>query len=264
MQSKKKAFRKDKRGASPAISMVIITAATVVLVMISGSYGFLILERQKASAEFDVVAKSFLTLDDAVKDIAWDRGGSRSVRFTTSYYGALALLPDNRSLQIQVAEYPVTYTLSTGVVKYTVPTNYISFGDGYSSFMTGTDSSVVSSTSESFSQLVANQETGYLTLTLNYRVRVTEEGPYPLANYVDILMIRLNCTKLPYLTGEFDVVVRNVAVTTLPLGPFPAGGSVATFSVSADEGAENTVSVALNSGLPVIFNLIVADVRVSP
>ena len=263
MQSKKKTFRKDKRGASPAISMVIITAATVVLVMISGSYGFLILERQKASAEFDVVAKSFLTLDDAIKDIAWDRGGSRSVRFTTSY-GAVALLPDSKFSQIQVAEYPVTYNLSTGVVKYTVPTNYISFGNGYSSFMTGTDSSVVSSTADSFSQLVANQESGYLTLSLNYRIRVTEEGPYPLANYVDILMIRLNCTRLPYLTGEFDIVARNVAVTTIPLGPFPAGGSVATFSVSADEGAENTVSVALNSGLPVIFNLIVADVRVSP
>jgi hypothetical protein len=263
MQSKKKAFRKDKRGASPAISMVIITAATVVLVMISGSYGFLILERQKASAEFDVVAKSFLTLDDAVKDIAWDRGGSRSVRFTTSY-GALALLPDNRSLQIQVAEYPVSYSLSTGVVKYTVPTNYISFGNGYSSFMTGSDSSVVSSTADSFSQLVANQESGYLTLTLNYRVRVNEEGPYPLANYVDILVIRLDCAKLPYLTGEFDVVARNVNVTTIPFGPFDAGRSVATVSVSTDEGAENTVSMALNSGLPVIFNLIIADVNVSP
>ena len=263
MQSKKKTFRKDKRGASPAISMVIITAATVVLVMISGSYGFLILERQKASAEFDVVAKSFLTLDDAIKDIAWDRGGSRSVRFTTSY-GAVALLPDSKFSQIQVAEYPVTYNLSTGVVKYTVPTNYISFGNGYSSFMTGTDSSVVSSTADSFSQLVANQESGYLTLSLNYRIRVTEEGPYPLANYVDILMIRLNCTRLPYLTGEFDIVARNVAVTTIPFGPFSAGGSVATVSVSTDAGPGNTVSVALNSGLPVIFNLIIADVRVSP
>ena len=263
MQSKKKAFRKDKRGASPAISMVIITAATVVLVMISGSYGFLILERQKASAEFDVVAKSFLTLDDAVKDIAWDRGGSRSVRFTTSY-GAVALLPDNKSLQIQVADYNVSYLLSTGVVKYTVPTSYISFGDGYSSFMTGSNRSVVSSTADSFSQLVANQSSGYLTLTLNYRVRVTEEGPYPLANYVDILAIRLNCTRLPYLTGEFDLVTRNIAVTTIPFGEFPAGRSVTNISVSTDGIAENPVSVPLNSKLPVIFNLIIADVRVSP
>ena len=263
MQSKKKAFRKDKRGASPAISMVIITAATVVLVMISGSYGFLILERQKASAEFDVVAKSFLTLDDAVKDIAWDRGGSRSVRFTTSY-GAVALLPDNKSLEIQVAEYNVSYKLSTGVVKYSIPTSYISFGDGYSSFMAGSDSSVISSTADSFSQLLANQESGYLTLTLNYRVRVTEEGPYPRANYVDILVIRLDCISLPYLTGEFDLVARNVAVTTKAFGPFAAGGSVATFSVSTEEGAENEVSLALNSGLETVFNLIIADVRVSP
>ena len=266
MQSKKKTFRKDKRGASPAISMVIITAATVVLVMISGSYGFLILERQKASAEFDVVAKSFLTLDDAVKDIAFDRGGSRSVRFTTSY-GAVALLPDGRDLTIQVTEpeyNDVYYKLSTGVVKYSVPTSYISFGDGYSSFMAGSDSSVISSTADSFSQLLANQESGYLTLTLNYRVRVTEEGPYPRANYVDILVIRLDCISLPYLTGEFDLVARNVAVTTKAFGPFAAGGSVATFSVSTEEGAENEVSLALNSGLETVFNLIIADVRVSP
>lgn len=264
MQSKKRTFRKDTKAASPAISMVIIVAATVVLVMISGSVAFQILERQKTSAEFDVVAKSFLTLDDAVKDVAWDRGASRSVRFTTNY-GGVALLAENKSLNIRVNEYQAEFpNLSTGVVKYSVPTNYITYGDGYNEFMTGSNTSVISSTSDSFSQLLANQHSGYLTLTLNYRIRVAEEGPSSYANYIDILMIRLNCANLPFLTGEFDLVARNIGVTTQSFGPFPAGGSSATISVSTDGGPENHVVVGLNSGLPVIFNLVIADVRVSP
>jgi hypothetical protein len=265
MQSKKRTFRKDTKAASPAISMVVIVAATVVLVMISGSVAIQILERQKTSAEFDVVAKSFLTLDDALKDVAWDRGGSRSVRFTTNY-GAVALLAENKSLNIRVNEYPDAEfpNLLTGVVKYSVSTSYITYGNGYNEFMTGSNTSVISSTSDSFSQLLANQQSGYLTLALNYRIRVAEEGPSSYANYIDILMIRLNCTNLPFLTGEFDLVARNIGVTTQSFGPFPAGRSSATVSVSTDGGPENHVVVGLNSGLPVIFNLIVADVRVSP
>ncbi len=263
MQGTNRSFRKNRRGVSPAISTVVITAATVVMVLVSGSYALQLLERQRASTEFDVAVKSILTFDDAVRDIAWDRGGSRSVRFTTNY-GALHLLQQNKSVNIRALEYSaVNQDLSTGVVRYSIPTSYLTFGNGYSSYILGNESTVVSSTAASVGQALASQELGYVNVALSYRVRVTEEGPSSLANYVDILMIRLNCATAPALIGDFDLVARNTAITSTPLGPFPAGNSTTTISVSVDGGSPNTVTLALNPNLQVIFNLIVADVRVS-
>jgi hypothetical protein len=242
--------------------MVIITAATVVLVLVSASFALQVLERQRASAEFDIMIKSILAFDDAVRDIAWDRNGSRSVRFTTNY-GSLALLPNNKSLSISVDEYPVSYSLSTGVVRYSIPSTYVTFGNEYESFILGNENAVVSSVTDSYGQVLAKQQFGVLSLTLNYRVRVMQQGPFALANYVDILVIRLNCTSLRYLTGDFDLVARNVGIATNSSNPFPADGSRATVSVSLDGFTTNSISVDLDPALPVIFNLIVADVKVS-
>jgi hypothetical protein len=257
-------FRRNRKAASPAVSMVIITAATVVLVLVSGSYAWQVLDRQKASAEFDTVTKSLVTFDDAVRDIAWDRGGSRSVRFTTNY-GNIALLPNNKTLNIKVLEPEYSsfnYDILTGVVKYSIPTSYVTFGDGYESYILGSESAVVSSITESYAQLLAAQQLGSLNVTLNYRVRVTEEGPPTVANYIDILVIRMNCTNLQYLTGDFDLVARNVAITTISK-QFNNGGSTATISVSLDGVQSEPVQVALDQSLPTVFNLIVADVKVS-
>jgi hypothetical protein len=241
--------------------MVIITAATVVLVLVSGSFALQTLERQRASAEFDIVTKSILAFDDAVRDIAWDRNGSRSVRFTT-FYGTLEGLPNNKSLSISVDEYPISYSMSTDVIQYSIPNAYVSFGNGYESFVLGNENSVVSSVTDSYGQVLTKEQFGVLSLTLNYRVRVMQQGPFALANYVDILVIRLNCTNLEILSGDFDLVARNVGITTNSSTPFPAGSS-ATVSVSLDGFANNSVSVDLDPTLPVIFNLIVADVKVS-
>jgi hypothetical protein len=91
---------KEKKAASPAISMVVITAATVMLVLIAGSFATQVLDRQQASTEFNAIQKSILALDDAVRDIAWKESASRSVRFTTSR-GTFQTISTTRSVEIK-------------------------------------------------------------------------------------------------------------------------------------------------------------------
>ncbi len=46
-----KAIRGNKKATSPAVSAVIITAVTVVLVLVAGTYAQQILERQRGNSE---------------------------------------------------------------------------------------------------------------------------------------------------------------------------------------------------------------------
>ncbi len=268
MRCKTHSLRKDRRGASPAVSMVVITAATVVLVLVSGNYALQVLERQRGSNEFDTVQKSLLTFDDALRDIAFDRGGSRSVRFTTNY-GYLELLPNSESLTVSAAEFPLLNfsTVKMGVVKYNIPTSYVTFGNGYSRYVLGNSSVAVSSATDSFGRLLASQQSGFLSLTLDYRVRVTREGPSTsisgsLVNYVDILVVRMNMSRPLSLIADFDLVARNLDINTTSQGPFTVSSpSVANVNVTLG-GVPGTIPVSLDQG-QVIFNLIVADVKVS-
>jgi len=254
---------KNRRAASPAVSMVIITAATVVMVLVSGSYAFQVLERQQAAREFETVQKSILAFDDAVRDIAWDRGGSRSVRFTTNY-GIMRLMSSSKSFQITTSQF--SYTFTTGVVKYDMPSSYFTLGNGYSSYILGDESTVVSSLADSFGQALVKQEAGFASIALNYRVRVSQEGPSTLVgstpiNYVDILVIRLNCTDLSLGSGDFDLVAKNVGLNTTSYGPYPVGNA-GTISVASDGVPTKSIQLDLENG-QVMFNLIIADVRVS-
>ena len=52
MRSNLQSLRKNRKAASPAVSAVIITAATVVLVIVSSLYALQVLTRQEAQAEF--------------------------------------------------------------------------------------------------------------------------------------------------------------------------------------------------------------------
>jgi hypothetical protein len=255
---------KNKKAASQAVSLVIITAATVVLVLVSGSYALQVLQSQQASSEFDTVQKSILTFDDAVRDIAWDRGGSRSVRFTTNY-GNMRLMSSNKSFEIN-APGGFQQNFTTAVIKYSMPSSYFTLGNGYSSYVLGNESAVVSSLTDSSCQALVTQEAGFATVALNYRVRVSREGPSTNVgstsiNYVDILLIRLNCTNISIGSGAFDLVAKNTAITTVTSNVCTVGGDD-HFRVTSDDGAYD-FPLNLSSDSKVVYNVIIADVWVT-
>jgi hypothetical protein len=256
---------KNRKAASPAISMVIITAVTVVLVLVTGNYAYQVLERQRGASEFETVKRSFLAFDDAVRDVAWDRGSSRSARFTVNY-GRLELVP-NVSLVINVPEYSVSYNLSTERVRYSTSTNYITFGNGYKSYILGDNKTVVSASTEGFGQALIEQTPDWVNILLNYRVRalstsvvnVTGEG---IVNYVDILIIKITATKWSTFIGDFDLIAKNIGITTNSSVIYDVNvNKQCTVSVSLG-GSTSSVTIGLVPG-KVVFNLVVADVLIS-
>jgi hypothetical protein len=250
---------KNKRAASPAVSMVIITAATVVMVMVASGFALSALTHQQAAAEFDTVQDSILAYDDAVRDVAWDLGGSRSVRFTTNY-GNMRLIASEKSFSITG---PVEYDFTTSVVKYQLPYGYLSLGSGYSEYILGNSDTVVSSLTDSFAQVMVNQEKDFASIALNYRVRVTREGPSTTVggvslNYVDIMIIRLSCTSVAIGSGDFDLTAKNIGLTTKSIGPISVGAGGTEITVSSD-GVNKSVTLTEGNYM---FNLIIADVQV--
>lgn len=259
MRSNTRSLRRNRRAVSPAVSTVIITAATVVLVLVAGSYATQVIERQRASSEFETVTKSMLAFDDALRDIAWDREGSRSVRFTTNY-GNMRLLPSSKTISITG---PGTFfnSCETAVVKYSMPTTQFTLGAGAESYILGDDSAVVSSLTDSVSQAIVKQESGYASISLTYRVRVARETPATSGlNYVDILVIRLNCNSLTIGSGDFDLTARNIGLDTTTSGPYSVDTAGSVISVDMGEGPD---IITLGAGTYMV-NLIIADVSVSP
>jgi len=282
MQSKSRSLRRDTKAASPAVSMVIITAATVVLVLVSSGYALQVLWRQQATAEFDAVQNSLSSFDDALRDIAWDRGGSRSVRFTTNY-GNMRLIDSSKEFTISAIGLNDTfsYEFTTSAVKYQMP-----YGYGYnagtsgneSPYILGDEKTVVSRLTDSFGQALVEQNSDFTSITLNYRVRVSEEGPIKTlepskttVNYVDIFVIRLKCVSSEIGAGDFDLVCKNIGLDTKSYGVYSIAAATGAH-ISVSDGTEpvgtepdsiNLADLSLNYGDNVVLNLIVADVRVS-
>jgi hypothetical protein len=249
--------------------MIIITAATVVLVLVASGYALQVLMLQRAAAEFDTVQNSILTFDDALRDIAWDRAGSRSIRFTTNY-GNMRLINASKNFQIEATgisgNSAFNYQFSTAVIKYQMPYGYGAVASvGPSGYILGDAITVVSRLNESLAQAVVEQTPEMTSITLNYRVRVNYEGSVEIlqpsrmtVHYYDIYVIRVKCDNLAIQSGDFDLICKNVGLQTVSYGMYKVDSNDPYVSVGPD-----TFHLGLSSGANVIFNLIIADVRVS-
>jgi len=265
--SKSSGLKKNRKAVSPAISMVIITAVTIVLVLVAGNYAYQVLERQRGTSEFDTVKKSFITFDDAIRDIAWDKSGARSARFTINY-GVLEVVPANEvkglPVNVTVIGYPeAKYAGFTGYLRYNLSTYYVTFGKGYKSYLFGDNKTIISKSTENFGAVLVEQQSMWISLSLYYRVRVSRTSVVrvgnDIVNYVEILIIKLTAIRWSVYKGDIDLAARNNAITTKSYGPYNAGNSC-TVSVSIGE-LSNTIPVNLTPG-KVVFNFVIAEVQV--
>lgn len=260
-------LERNRKAVSPAISMVIITSVTVVLVLVAGNYAYQVLERQRAASEFDAVKKSFVTFDDAIRDVAWDRNGVRSARFTINY-GVLEVIPADAArglpINVTIKEYPdAKYINFTGCLRYNLSTYYVTFGNGYRSYLFGDNKTAISKGTENFGAALIEQRSSWLSLTLYYRVKVSRTSVVQVGNdavnYVDILIIKITAARWSVYKGDIDLAARNKAITAISYGPYNAGNNC-TVSVSID-GLIDMVSVNLVPG-KVVFNFVIAEVQV--
>jgi len=258
-------FRTDDRAVSPAISMVIIVAVTTLLVLVTSSYAFQVLDRQRGASEFDAVKKAFSTFDDALRSIAWNLDGTRSARFTLSY-GHLDLVPNALPLMINVTGYSVSYSTNTGYLQYSISSNYITFGLEYQTYIIGDNKSVVTASTDTFGQAMISQDNGLVNIRLEYRVRALRTSVVnvsgTLVNYVDIMLIKTNATRTTLQTSEFDLIARNVGIFTDSRGPYTVINNQCTILVNLG-GVTGSVTIDLTLPGNVVFNFVVANVQVS-
>jgi len=269
----------NRLGVSYTISAVIITITTITLVLVTSSYAYQILEQQRGMSEFDVAKKSILAFDDAVRDVAWDLKGARSTRFTVKY-GQLELMPDNDvhglPLVVNVTGYSdASYSSYTGYVKYSMSTRYVTFGNGYLSYILGDNKTVVTKGTESFGRALIEQESGWVNIILNYRVRamktstvnVTQGSEEVRVSYVDIWIIKMKITSSSTNIGNLDLTARSSSITTISYGGSEGNGYTVVGGVCdilVQLGNESsTASISLD-GEKVVFNFVIAEIEISP
>jgi len=279
MKKPKIPFLFNRLGVSYTISAVIITVTTIALVVVASSYAYQILEQQRGRSEFDVAEKSILAFDDAVRDVAWDLKGARSTRFTVKY-GQLELMPNDvvhgLSLVVNVTDYSeASYSSYTGYVKYSMSTKYVTFGNGYQSYILGDNKTVVTKGTENFGRALIEQESGWVNLILNYRVRamktatvnVTQDSEEVRVSYVDIWIIKMKITSFSTNIGDLDLTARSSNITTISFGDSEGNGYTVVggeCNIRVQLGNESDTATISLDGDKVVFNFVIAEVQVSP
>ncbi len=261
---------KNKRAASPAISTVIITAVTVVLVLITGTYANQVLERQRGSAELETVKKSILSFDDAIRDVAWDRDSSRSVRFTVNY-GDLRLLPDALTLAVSVQGYQnASYSSTTGYVRYSISTSYVTMGEGTVIYLLGSSDTVSTESTGSAGRVCSAQTGSWINTTLSYGVKAmkiyTVQVNQTSVSYVDIWIVKLKMPSARSYINDFSLVARSPNITSISYGGADGSGynvigGQCTINVQIGNDS-SSVTIPLD-GSKVVFNFLVSEVNVS-
>lgn len=268
-------FLNNKRGVSTAISTVIITAVIITLVLVSSTFAYQILEQQKAMAEFEIAKQSILAFNDALENVArTGREAARSVRFTTEY-GHVELLPEDHpdaKALIVTAEVDganiLLYNGSSGFLKYCIKTDYVTYWEGYTSYILGDQRPLVS-TMESFGRALIEQQSSLVSITLDYRVRVmktsvinVKEGEEEVrANTVDIWIIKVKMGERSSYIYDFDLKAKCINVETNSRLEDLSGDNC---QINVELGAESDSNlISLDEVEKVVFNVIITEVLVT-
>jgi hypothetical protein len=246
---------------------MIITATTITLVLVASIYAYQILGRQRGIAEFDVAKESIVAFNDALENIAWKPQAARSARFTIEY-GYLELIPnidlkvnatvDGSALQL--------YSNVTGKIRYNIKNEYVTFGSGYKSYLMGNESVVITESTRSYGVALIEQETGWVTITLFYRVRAMRTSVVEIngedVNYVDVWVIKLVISNWYSYVHDFDLKARCLQVQSISQGPYTVTqNDTATITAKVGD-VTSSASVPLTAG-KVVFNVIIAEVQVT-
>ncbi len=156
-------------------------------------------------------------------------------------------------------------------MKYSISTNYVTFGNGYQSYILGDNKTVVTKGTESFGRALIEQETGWVNLILDYRVRAMETSTVNVGgqqvSYVDIWIIKMKITSWSTYTGNLDLTARSYNITTFSRGGSEGNGYTVVggqCNIHVQLGNESdTATISLN-GEKVVFNFVIAEIEISP
>jgi len=262
-----KAKERSRSGVSPAISTVIVTAATVVLVLVASQYAYRIMEQNRGAAEFASAKKAMLKLNDSIWYVSDKPQTSRATQFTANY-GEIMLVSNalNASVTVNVAENSKSYSITSGLIKYRISTDYVTYGGGYKEYVLGNDTLIVTRGTEDLGRIVVEQQSGCVDVVLSYRVYVaktfetTGSGGY--YTYVSVRIIKIQIPSDSIHKGELDVITKCLSLTTVSyVFNVPSDGVAAVMNVSVNGNSDSWISPPLRKGV-VVFNFIVSTVEV--
>jgi hypothetical protein len=136
---------RNNKAVSPAISTVILTAATIVMILVATSYANNYLSTKMAQNEYIANKQFMLTTGLQIDDIAWTVGRTQTIRYATTYggmqYQSLAL-----NYTFEVWDGSVWKQISantTGMVMFNMPITSYNLGNNYYEQISVSDGSFV-------------------------------------------------------------------------------------------------------------------------
>jgi hypothetical protein len=141
----RRSLSRDKKAVSPAISTVILTGVTVVLILVAMNYANGFMSMRMAENEFSANKQFMLTTGLQVDDIAWTVGRTQTSRYT-SQYGSIQFQSYALEYTVEVNDGSGWQNLSsvkTGMILYSIPVNMYTVGNGYFEYLSSTNSSFI-------------------------------------------------------------------------------------------------------------------------
>ncbi len=275
MKRSRSALLRDKLGISYSIAAVIMSAVTIVLVIVASSYAYQLLDQQRGAAEFEVAEDSILAFDDALENIAWKPVAAQSSRFTISY-GQLELIPGSNSqasptiIDIKkngASLIDTPYSVSSGFIKYSISNRYVNFWEGYKSYILGDAAPVITNGTESLGSAYVEQRSGWVNITLDYRVRAMKTSTVTVnnvrVNYVNIWIVKLNIAQWSTYIHDFNLKARCLNVSTNTTESYTVDATDSVEIVVQRGSAPYPIEIGdLETG-KVVFNFILSEVKVS-
>ncbi len=126
-------FRKNEKAASPAVSTIIIIAATTVMILVAMSYANGFLTKRVAENEYSANKQFMLTTGLQIDDTAWSVSRTQTISYTSNY-GSMHFQPLALNYTFEVNKDGVWEHITaneTGMIIFNMPVTMYTMGNGY-------------------------------------------------------------------------------------------------------------------------------------
>ncbi len=257
-----------RRGLTSPVSLLLILFSLTLASTIAYTYSLNQIENRKEDLKLYAAEEKMLDLEDAVSDVAWTPGGSRTLALS-DYGGQLRVEPSANHLRLNVTMGASTYTLfdsDTGRFVYELPSTVVGH---LGRWLRGDERSIVNQSSAY--QAMMTVETGgeREELTARYRPLASSSVGDLISerrvNTIRVYVVNLNASQPICSGGEFHVKASCENVTTR-VESYDLDSSITDVSVTAElDGVERTVVVPLTvgpSGSTVRVEIVVSRVEI--
>jgi len=216
-----KSIRRNAKAVSPAISMIIITAAVLVLVLAAMSYALNYMTIQMAGDEFSSNEQFMQSAGLQIDNVAWTIGRTETVDYSAKY-GQVNFTSNvlNYTFKINYnngAGWQPLYNSTTGVILFNMPVRDYNLGNNYFS-------RILPANNGSFLQWNASAPVS--------QVFVTQESPMKDGSYGRIVVVPIvrvlnstmvtgvNCYKFYFpslVTGSYPYATQSLTLTGVGL-----------------------------------------------